>query len=221
MSSQNRKIVTFCHIPKTGGTEILNRLYNTKSLAAEHRVLNKSELSKGKNVLFCVRDPVDWYLSLINFYRFPNHRISSVPTIFASKFENADDMYYAISRRQIPPAFNKHLFNYGTGAPENMPLLTFLTLRLMGGDVTKNANGYTKELEIIRDTYSHIKVEDLDNSLESYCKDRSIPLLPAPTKAHINANIRKWQLSTKAINDIIKNEQDYMKVFDYVRGNES
>ena len=81
----NREKIQYIHIPKTGGTFVLNCLFSTNNLIAEHKKLENNN----KIILSCIRNPYVFYESFFNFFYKPNHKIGN-------KFQNIIKNYKSI-----------------------------------------------------------------------------------------------------------------------------
>ena len=89
MNKNNRNKVVYIHIPKCGGTYILNVLYNSNSFNPEHKQISKYN-TKNKIVLSSIRNPISFYESYYNFLKYPNHRLFNKMSLIAKTFDHID-----------------------------------------------------------------------------------------------------------------------------------
>lgn len=207
----NRDKIQYIHIPKTGGTFVLNCLYSTNNLSAEHIRIQQSN----KIVLSCIRNPYNFYESFFNFFNEPNHKISNKFQYIAKEYNNIDIFindilfnktnFFNINNQNISSAFDKYYFN----STNNYGILTNYLLYFFGyknGDIEI----FIKKL---KNKVNFLKTENLKNDLIDFCKQNDINYNKEHINKYINKNKIKYILSDSSKKIIYEKEILIFKYF--------
>tara|TARA_Y100000992_G_scaffold26683_3_gene15094 strand:+ start:954 stop:1583 length:630 start_codon:yes stop_codon:yes gene_type:complete len=179
-----RERFIYIHIPKTGGTFILNTIFNKQNLQAEHNMV-KSYNIKNKIIFTTIRDPINFYNSLYNFFKTPNHPINNTFKQFVQKHDNINDCIKIIlSEKHKITDISSNFDRYYIRSENNYGLLTNYYLFFFnyeGGDI----NDFFKK---IKQKVFFLKQENLKNETIDFCNKFNINYNKEKINKFINKN---------------------------------
>ena len=122
----NRESIIYIHIPKTGGTFVLSTIFFKDNLYAEHYKITTYPNIQNKTIIATIRNPLGFYNSFYNFFKYPNHKITNKFQDTISKFDNINNFLKILLTKKneividIFADYDKYYFN----AKNNYGLLT-------------------------------------------------------------------------------------------------
>ena len=192
----NRRKVFLVHIPKTGGTYLLNRIYNIKSIQARHVVLTRRKAKK-RHVILSVRDPVEWYTSLWNFYPHPNHPIRNRARILAQACDDPEKYVRALFDRRIPPRLRRSYQGYHA-CKRNIGYLTYTTLHYLAYRGNYSDSSIRRFLTRCKRKYNAFRMKHLEEDLLKFAEDKKVKLFPC-RNAYKNKNERRKSIVDESL----------------------
>lgn len=202
----NRDKVFYVHIPKTGGTFVLNSIFNTNNLKAEHYKLNENE---NRIILCSIRNPISFYESFYNFFLKPNHKISNSFKNIVKEFNNINE--FTINLLNNKNLFNKYNINkydkFYINSKNTYGLLTNYLLYFLNykdGNIEDFLKNKIKQIEFI-------KTENLKDDLVKFCKKYNLDYININKK--INKNVQIEKLNEATIDLIKKKDELIFKLF--------
>ena len=172
----NRNKIQFIHIPKTGGTFVLNCLFSTNNLMAEHRKIEKNS----KIILGCIRNPYSFYESFFNFFYKPNHKIGNKFQYITKKYDSIDIFINDLlnNKKQF---FNQNkdnlIVNYDTyyfNINNNYGLLTNYLLFFYNYNGIQDNKSIESFLKNLSKNITFLKTENLRDDLINFCNKYNI-----------------------------------------------
>ena len=213
---KNRERIAYIHIPKMGGTYLLNTLFNKNNLYAEH--LKKKEMNvRNKHILVSVREPVSFYISFFNFFKNPNHKIQNRFVKIVKKYSNLDKFLIDILS-------NKAKFSSYTGlspfdrmyvsSKNNHGLLTNYFIYFFSIEY-KSRDDLHRSILNIKEQYHILYFESLANDLKTFCEAKNIQYNREKLQSrNINKNTKPYtNISDEVVNLIKKKDRIIYDVF--------
>jgi hypothetical protein len=214
--TNNRDSIVFIHIPKASGTYVLNVLFNINNLKAEHKKITEYNI-KNKEVAFCVRNPIKWYISFYNFFYKPNHAISN---FFQNIVKNYNDINSFINdllnKKQIFNIYSNKLASYDKfyiNSKNNYGILTNYYLYFF--DIKDNDEQIIiNKLLQIKKNYNCFYTENLKEDLIKFSEKKKVSIFKNFLNKEINKNnYYSNSLNQNIISLIEENERIFFKVF--------
>jgi hypothetical protein len=199
-----RDKLVYIHIPKTGGTFILNTIFQKKDLIAEHFKITNYDC-ENKIIFTTVRKPINFYNSLYNFFKKPNHPISNSFQFCVQKYDNINTFIKTLLNEKkkltnVSSSFDKYYIN----SNNKYGLLTNYFLYFFdykGGDIDTFFINLKKKVYIL-------KQENLKEDTINLCNKFNLNYDNKKIDTKINKN-NYTQYVDKATEDLIK-EKDYL-----------
>ena len=216
--NKNRNNIVFIHIPKTSGTYILNVLFNTNNLKAQHKKITEYDI-KNKEVAFCVRNPMKWYISFYNFFYKPNHDISNFFQNIVKKYNDINPFINdLLNKKKIFNIYSNKLTHYDKfyiNSKNNYGILTNYYLYFFDIKDTNEEIIINKLLQI-KKNYNCFYTENLKEDLINFSKKKKVSIFKNYIDKEINKNKYFYNLNSlnqNIINLIKKKERIFFKVF--------
>ena len=212
--STNRDKVLFVHVPRTGGTFVLNVLFDTRSLHAEHKKLDTSGVGT-KRILSCVRNPIDWYGSLFNFFKYPRRQIGNRFQRIVGLYEDIDLFTADLLERSLPrrglelAPMDSYYFSHQNG----FGLLTNYLLHFFdfaGEHVEDEITDFVRNLP---SRCVFLRQENLREELLAFSEENDLSLERNLLDRRINESTKRQHLDEETVRLIETRERPVFDVF--------
>ena len=207
----NRESIIYIHIPKTGGTFVLSTIFFKDNLYAEHYKITTYPNIQNKTIIATIRNPLGFYNSFYNFFKYPNHKITNKFQDTISKFDNINNFLKILLTKKneividIFADYDKYYFN----AKNNYGLLTNYYLYFFNyekGDI----DDFFKNL---KQKIIFLKQENLKEDTINFCNKFNILYDKTKIDLYINKNIHNQKLSNELKDLIYKKDFLIFKYF--------
>lgn len=215
--SLNRSKVIYIHIPKTAGTYILNVLYGTNNLIAEHRKLSSFKDLKNKMIISSIRHPIDFYNSYYNFFKYPNHKISNPLKNTIQNYNNIDDFTMDLLnksnnlKKEIDKSVGSGDLKYYLKSNNNYGFFTNLYLYYFdyqNGDIETFLRDLTTKVHFLRQ-------DKVKQALQEFCEHHQLVYQKKTINNYINKNKKNDYLNDKVISLITKKDKLLFEIFNF------
>lgn len=216
MNKNNRNKVVYIHIPKCGGTYILNVLYNSNSFNPEHKQISKYN-TKNKIVLSSIRNPISFYESYYNFLKYPNHRLFNKMSLIAKTFDHIDKFLKDLLNKNIKTNLKLlDMDKYYFQAKNNYGLLTNYILFYFNYNGDHSEADIYKFIKNLKKKVTFVKMENLTQSMINFSNKHQIELYKKHLHKRINKNVKKERIADEYVKILIYlKERPIFDLFDY------
>lgn len=205
--------LVFIHIPKTGGTYINQLLFNSNDLSASHKCIKHMGNLKNKIVFATIRNPVSFYNSTYNFYKYPNHPLRSKVKGIVNKYNDINEFTKELltNKEAFANGYDKnakYFKHYILSSPNEYGLLTNYFLFIFHYKDYHTPGDVDGFFEHIKNKVHFLKQENLKQDTLDFCNKFNIPYDKTKLDKYVNKNDQKQSVN-KEIEALIK-EKDYL-----------
>ena len=215
--------VIYIHIPKCGGTYVINVLYGTNNLNAHHTSIRNYDI-RNKTVLATIRHPISFYNSFYNFLKFPNHPIRNPMKYIVEKYDDINVYTEDLLNKTF--ILNRPLNMFDTfymKSNNKYGLLTNYILFFFDYRGDHSEKDIYKFMGKLVNDVKFIKMEDnLSEQLIKFSKENNIQLYEEFLDKKINANVKNQLIENHDLKKLIyEKDRPIFDIFNYELDKES